>query len=148
MKAQITLVRAVGSEFVTRKLQPIVLVFAALSVVLLVLITWLVTISAWWWLLAVPIIIFIVLGLVVYLAIRVAVQKLRPQLTGQQTTAVKNFVDKLERVADNLGTPMPWLVFRVVRDVMRPREKTFIHEIANDSTTLRTDFIELQRNFK
>ncbi len=148
MKIKIELVRAIGSEFVNRKLKSIVIVFGVIALISLILTVWLATISAWWLLLLLPFLIFTMLGFLAGLAARVVIKTLRPELTRSQKTDVGNFVDKLERVAENIQTPMFIIVFRVVRDIIRPGERTFVRSVAKDSTTLHKDFSELEQNFK
>lgn len=147
MQSNITLIRAIGSEFIIRKYRSLVLVLAIVAVAVLALMIWLITLSAWWWLLAAPVISLVIIGVLVALLVRVIIRAASPVLTKQQTKDVKDFVDKLERVADNLQTPAFIILFRVVRDTVRPRDKTFIQSMAEDSTTLHTDFATLQRKF-
>jgi hypothetical protein len=146
MATAITLVRAIGSEFVRRKLRTIIIIFAAAAVVLLGGAIWLTTVDAWWWLLAAPIFAVVLLGALACLAATLIVRIVRPALDQEQRIAVSEFVDKLERVAENVQTPMPLIVFRVVRDLIRPRKPTFIESVASDSTTLHSDLIKLRRS--
>lgn len=148
MMPQANLVRAIGSEFISRKFRSTVFVLGIFAFVIIAAVIWLTTLSGWWWLLAVPIIMFMLLGLFTALMVRAMLKKLRPELTKPQANEVNSFVDKLERVADNLQTPMFIIVFRVIRDIMRPRGSTFIRTVTEDSTTLRKDLLQLQKNFK
>lgn len=147
MQSEVKLVRAISSEFAVRKLKSVALVMGILALVAVAAAIWLTTISAWWWLAAAPVIICALCGIMTFLAARMIIKKLRPDLTKTQASAVTGFVDKLERVADNLQTPMFIIVFRMVRDVVRPQDKAFIRTVAEDSTTLHKDLMELQKNF-
>ncbi|CAN5173452.1 hypothetical protein BH09PAT3_BH09PAT3_5330 [soil metagenome] len=147
MQSQITLIRAIGSEFIARKLKSTAMLIGVVMTIAVVLVLWLTTISAWWWLLAVPVISTAILALGAYCVGMFIVKLVRPNLTAKQKTSVHEFVDKLERVADNLQTPMFIIVFRVIRDVIRPRDTSFIRDVATDSTTLHSDFMALQRDF-
>lgn len=147
MTKQINLVRAIGSEFIGRKFKTLLIVSVIAALVIVIAALWLTTLNAWWWLLAVPVIILTVLGLFLLLVVRAIIKELRPDLSSSQSTAVANFVNKLERVAENLQKPMFIIVFHVARDIIRPHKKTFIQNVAEDSTTLHKDFVELQRNF-
>jgi hypothetical protein len=74
---------------------------------------------------------------------------LRPDLTASQHQAVGAFVDKLERTSENLQTPQPVIIFRVVRDIVRRNgEQSFIASLSRDTRSLAPDFIELQKSFK
>ncbi len=148
MTPQINLVRAIGSEFIGRKLKPILLALGIVALVISIAAIWLTTLSAWWWLLAIPVIIFTLIGLFTLLLVRAILRKLRPELSKPQSTAVKGFVDKLDRLVDNMQTPMFIIIFKMVRDIVRPGKGTIIQTVTEDSTTLRKDLIELQRNFK
>lgn len=147
MKTQINLIRAIGSEFAGRKLRLILLIFGIITLIALLAMGWLITLSIWWWLLAVPVMVMTLLGLMVGIMASILVKLLRPVLTKSQAAGVKKFVDKLERVAENIQTPMFMIVFRVMRDIIRPGKKTFIQTVTHDSTTLHKDFIKLQRDF-
>jgi hypothetical protein len=147
MNARIRLTRAIGNEFLVRKLKSIVLLYAAISIVVVGIAIWLTTVSIWWWFLAAPVLGAALLGVIVLVVASWLLRLVAPQLTVKQNEAVIGFVDKLERVAENLQTPMFIIVFRVVRDVVRPREQTFIQTVAQDSTTLHTDFAKLQKLF-
>jgi len=147
MDANIRVIRAVGSEFARRKLRPFIVVYllaASLSVLGGV---WLTTVNSWWWLLAAPVIALAVAGLGVLLGIRWLIKRIAPKLTKAQKSGVNQFVDKLERVAENLQTPMFLVVFRVVRDVLWPRKEAFIKTVANDSTSLHKDLSGLIQMF-
>ena len=130
MRPQIDLIRAIGSEFAIRKLRGIMLVFGLVSLALAAGLIWLTTLNAWWWLLAVPALMAVLLGTAILLITRLTVKALRPQMTKTQKKAVSGFVSKLERTADNLQTPLFIIVYRIVRDVVRPRGKSFIVSVA------------------
>ena len=147
MHGQIKLVRAVGSEFVARKLRSTALTVGVLAVIALIASLWLTTLSAWWWLLASVVIAADILLVLAYLLAAFVVGRLRPELSKAQATGVREFVDKLERVADSLGTPMFIIIFRVVRDTIWPRQPNYIQTVARDGTSLHTDLGKLQKLF-
>lgn len=148
MKAQITLIRAVGSEFLARKFKTVATIVIISATLLLVLAAWLPTVDPWLWLIAAPIMLLVIAGIVAVFVLRLFIQIFRPTLTDQQKTGITDFVDKLERVTESLQTPMPIIVYRVVRDTLSPGNKTFIQTAAADSTTLHKDLLELGRSFK
>ena len=148
MNTSVPVVRAIGSEFAQRKLNSLIIIYAIVVSLLMVGAVWLTTINVWWWLLAVPVIVLALAGFVALLAVRLLIRFIRPELNKVQKKAVKDFVDKLERVAENLQTPMFVIVFRVVRDMLLPRKETFIKTVASDSTSLHKDFSNLVQDFK
>ena len=147
MKSQLDLARAIGAEFVGRKLRPLVIAFFVAALLAVALAVWLTTINGLWWLLAVPVITAAIVGGVACLAARSILKMLRPPLSSGQKIATVNFVDKLERVAETVQTPMFVIVFRIIHDMYRPSSRSFIAEVSADSTTLRADFLALARKF-
>jgi hypothetical protein len=148
MQTKFSLIRAIGVEFVSRKLKSLLLVVGVGLTIVLLLAIWLTTVNIWWWLLLVPVIVVVCAAVTIYVALRLIITVLSPILTKPQRTAVSDFVDKLERVTDNLQTPMFIIIFRVLRDVVLKRRQTYMLDVVNDSTTLHSDFIRLQRNFE
>lgn len=144
---KVSLIRAIGSEFLRRKYRAVLVVFVIAALIALGLVAWLVSISAWWWLLAVPVIIGVLIGIVIAAVMKVLIRIAIPTMTKVQKNGVKDFVDKLERVAENIQTPPFMILFRIVRDTIRPRDKTFIQSVAEDSSSLRSDFLALQKLF-
>ena len=51
MNPTVTAIRALGAEYAKRMLVPPILIGAVFSVALLILVGWLTTQSAWWWIL-------------------------------------------------------------------------------------------------
>lgn len=147
MDNNIQLIRAIGSEFVLRKYRSFVVVLFIFIAVLLSGAIYLTTLSAWWWLLAVPVIGGGILLVIIAVLAGLVVKLLRPNITKMQRSSVADFVDKLERVADGLQTPPFIVLFRVVKDVVRPGKTPFLQSMAQDSTSLKSDYITLQRSF-
>lgn len=147
MNSYVKVVRAVGGEFAVRKLRDAALPFVIAGGILLAVCLWLTTISAWWWLLAAMVLVAELLLVATWTLVYLVVRRFRPRETKDQKRAVRDFVDKLERVTGNVGTPMFIIVFRVVRDIIRPSKTTYIQTVANDSTTLHKDLLALQKLF-
>lgn len=147
MQRNITFIRALGTEFIARKLRSLSLVALLVGVVALALSLWLTTINVWWWLLAAPVVVLVITGVLIYIVLRFFLRVLRPVLTDKQKQDAGLFVDKLERVTENVQTPMPLIMFRVIKDSIWPGKEPFIATLAHDSTTLRQDFVELQKSF-
>jgi len=141
-------VRAVGAELARRIVQPILIAGVILAIVLLVLGGWLTTKDELWWILQFIFITSIMFFALLTIAVLAILRYFTPLQNDGQKKAVTNFVDKLQRVADTLGISNFVLLFRVVRDVIQPQEKTFIEQVTEDSTTLHTDFIKLQKLFE
>lgn len=146
MQASILALRAIGTNLAMRLYLPAVLMAGVVVALVVALGLWLTSFSAWWWLLFVPIAIFgsVVIGIafVVFMLIRYV----RPEQTKTQKQAVKEFVDKLQGVADVAGTPKFIILFRVVRSIAAPNKNTYLADLAKNKQ-LAGDFRELQRMF-
>jgi len=147
MKPTLNVVRAIGVEFARRMLRPLIIVGILTSIVLLSIGGWLAAQNAWWWIVEaiciIGTIVFIGLVLVARIALRVA----EPALNKTQRQSVSVFVDKLERVAENIQTPQIVILYYVIRDTIRPRPDSFIETISRDSKTLAPDFVNLRKHF-
>lgn len=140
MKPIVQTVRAIGAEFIRRMLRPILLVGAAVAVLLLVAGVWLVNQNVWWWLLL-AVIIAAVLVFVVLVTVASILVKLADSVQSRdQRTAVRRYVDMLQRASENLQTPYPVILYRVVRDMVWPRPDGFIATLSQDSQALAPDF--------
>lgn len=147
IKPTFTIVRAVGALFARRFLRIGLIIGIGVAVLLHGLGTYAVFQDRWWWLLE-AIFIFLTLVFIIAAAIVLVILRLiEPRQTSAQKQAVANFVEKLERVTENLKTPMPLVVLFVAKDTIMPREDGFIETIARDSTTLAPDFDKLRREF-
>ena len=146
MKPFVLALRAIGAEFVIRLCIPIAVIILAGFALLMASAYWLTTFSGWWWLLFIPITsLFIVLctvGFVVLMLVRFV----RPLQTKAQQKAVKQFVDKLQGVAEIVGTPKFIVLFRVVRSIAAPSSNTYLSNLVEDRE-LAKDFREIQASF-
>lgn len=148
MKPFVIVIRAVGTEFAARKARSLGLAMAIGAIVLSAAVLWATTINAWWWICGVLVIGLDILLLVLAVGTWLAIRLLRPPQTKTQREAVARFADKLERTAGTLQTPPLFILLRVFRDIVWPRETSFIAQIATDSTTLHRDLVELQQRFR
>lgn len=146
--ASVNAIRAIGSELAWRLVRQYIVLGLLLAAILLALGGWLTTKDALWWILEGIFIAYTALFLLLVLVVRFLLRLFSPSLTARQKTAIQQYVDKLQRVADTLGISRFVLLFRIVRDIVRPTEQPFIKQIANDSTTLHSDFIKLQKLFQ
>jgi MFS family permease len=148
MKPTITVIRAIGTEFARRILRPLILTGAVVAVILLSVGGWLTTQSGWWWLLEFVFICGTLLFVTLIIAVQFILRRVTPPLSKLQKKSVASFVDKLERVAENVQTPQIVIIFYVIRDILRPRAGNFIETVAHDSKTLAPDLARLRREFE
>ena len=142
-----SIIRAIGAEFIARKLKSLVLIIAVMLLVFIVSVIILATLNIWWLVLFIPLVLTAILGIVTYIVASSVIRKIRPKLNKFQQGQITNFVDKLERMAENVQTPMPFIVLRVLSDITLKRKRQFLQNFIYDSTSLHKDYLELTRNF-
>lgn len=141
-------VRAIGAEFVRRTMRPLMVAGIATAILLVAIAGWLTTVNVWWWILEALILLVTLVGVAVAIAIRIAIQTVDPPQDSVQRQAVRSYVDKLQRVAENLQTPQYVILYRVIRDTVRPKDDGFIGTVSRDSKTLGPEFAALLKHFK
>ena len=148
MKPSIAAIRAITAEFARQFIRPFFWVGLGL-IACLVIITILLAanISAWWWLLAIPVVILGIAGTIVWLIVRFILYQLSPRLSAEQKTATKQFVGKLQFARETIQTPYPVMIFYVVRDIIFRRDQGFLSEVTQHSRTLKPDFDRLKGLF-
>lgn len=147
MRGHIQLVRAIGSEFVGRKMRSIALPVGIGAGIALAIALWLTTLNVWWWLLAGVVLAAVLLLVMVYLTATYIANIFRPALTTTQRNGVRSFVDKLERVTEVVGTPMFVIILLTTRDIIWHRQPRYIQTMITDSTSLHKDLQQLQKLF-
>ena len=148
MKSSIAAIRAVTAEFARQFVQPFWWVGIGMIAVMVAIMTILaLTLSPWWWLLAIPIAIVGLIGLVIWFLVGFILKRVSPSLNQKQKTATKHFVTKLQLATETIQTPYPVIAFYVVRDIILRRDTGFISEVTEQSKTLRPDFEHLRQLF-
>jgi len=148
MNPTITVIRCVGAEFATRLFYPVAVISAILCALLVTGVLLLATLSQWWLLLLIPVVMLVCVVFGVMLITGLVIRTVRPFQTKVQRLAVKAFVDKLQRVSDAVQTPKFILLFRIVRDIAAPRKDGFIGSMTDDTVSLKRDFQALQKLFR
>jgi hypothetical protein len=141
-------IRAISTEFAARLYVPIVWIVSISLAVLLGLVIWLVTLSGWWWLALVPLIIATLIFGVLAGVIGLLLSLLKPAQNKDQRTKVKAFVDALQGSSEAVSTPKFIILFRLVKDAVRPSEKGFVKELSSNASTLRTGFQAIIASFR
>jgi hypothetical protein len=149
MNATVSAIRAITSVYARQLLRPILWIGIAVYVFLLVVIG-LIAYSAsnWWWLLAtVPSLLFVI-GLVVWTITWVLSGRIAPQMNKAQLVATKKFVKHIGYVAEHMGLSRFTIIVQIIKDVVtRPKEGTFIGELAQKPGEMRRDFENLRKLF-
>lgn len=147
MSPTITVIRAIGSEFARRLFIPVAIIGAVVFALLITGVVALGTLSEWWLLLLIPVVSLLCISAGVLAVTWLVIRTVRPTQTKTQLTAVRAFVDKLQRVSDAVQTPRIVLLFRIVRDIAAPRQDGFIGSMTDDTASLKRDFQALTRIF-
>lgn|SRR3990167_30303 len=133
--------RAVLAEFARKTLRPYEIAGIGLFVVGLIGTAWLISsISAWWWLLMIVVIGYGLIGSIAWLVLHFTIDKIKPSQTAEQAHAVKQFIVKVDKVADTIGLTRFALILRIVGDVMGRRDRNVLSEFADDSMALKDEF--------
>lgn len=140
--------RAVGAEFVERKLRQVLLLSGGVLVVSMLIAAWLANLSLWWLLVWVPLFFLLLLWGVLFVAGRFVLRLLRPDQTQVQTKAVSTFVDKMMGVAEQAQTPLPMIAFRIFWDVFVTKKRAYLQSVISDSASLRTDYAALRKQYE
>jgi hypothetical protein len=69
-------------------------------------------------------------------------------LTSKQRKAARNFVDKLQRLAETRGIGWPMFAFICFKDLLFYRDLRTARSTLEDGTSLRKDFQYLEDTFK
>jgi hypothetical protein len=149
MNQKLTAARALSAYTATKALRIVTIVFFII-ITLLLLAVWALAyyFSAWWWIFAAPLIVLVALFLLLRFVLRRIIRAIyRHPFTRTQREALDKFSGKLARLAEARATPLPVLAFLTVRDVTLRRDTTTINQVMDDSTTLKSDFTDLQQLF-
>ena len=146
MQSFILTLRAIGTNLAMRLYLPAVLAAGAIVALVIIAGLWLTSFSSWWWLLFVPITIASCVVIGAALVVLLLIRYVRPAQTKAQKQAVKQFVDKMQGIAEFAGTPKFIILFQVVRSIAAPTKSTYLADLAKNKQ-LAGDFRELQRLF-
>lgn len=141
-------IRAIGSEFARRMYRPILWTGVITFIVLFCILIWLVNVSGWWWLAFTPVILAALLFAILAATVGFALSLLKPQQTAEQRLKVTAFVDALQMSAEVASTPRFLILFRLVQDVVRPSDHSYVKELSTNAATLRTGFQEIIKSFQ
>lgn len=141
-KATLLTVRAIGALYGKRIWFGVTLTAAALSLVLIALCIWLISLSGWWWILAILVGMALSIASVVLAVFRMVLRSITPAQDQAQKAAVKAFVEKLDFVKELTATPKVVILFRLIRSVAAPSSEKYLEDIFA-SRTLKDDFLKV-----
>ena len=147
MQPAILAIRSIASEFFYRLYLPVLITFAIIFAVLFALTIWLITMSGWWWILFAVIFLWFIVAAVLFVLSGLIIKKLTPLRTKEQKQQTKAIVDKMQRAAEVTSTPKFIILFRIVKDSVRPNERGYLSSLADETMSLRKDFADLKQSF-
>lgn len=148
MTARIIL--AITAEFISRKFYSASKLLVIICVIAILASVWLTTVSAWWWLVAAPVLGLALLIGAAWLLVRIVIRNLATTLIGTQQRTISEFVDDLEQATEALQTPVPIVVIKLLLDLVRVRRglaTTYLGTLISDSISLRDGFRKLQQSW-
>lgn len=146
MNSFVLALRAIGTQFALRLYLPAALFSGIIAALLILGTLWLTTLSEWWWLLFIPLVVIISVAAAIMIIVLLLIRYVRPSQTKTQEQAVRQFVDKIQGIADVIGTPKILILFRVVRSISAPSKDHYLSDLVANRE-LGRDFRELQRLF-
>lgn len=104
--------------------------------------------SEWWWLLAAPVIVAVIIFMVIrFVAKRIISAIHRHPFTARQREQLEAFTKKLRSLVANRSTPIAVYAAQTVRDILRDHDATTVRKVVTDTTSLKDDFAELEKQF-
>lgn len=147
MNATFLAVRAIGAEFARQLWVSSFIISGITGAILVALLLWLTSLSAWWWLLALPIGVGLSVAVALLIVFHLLINYVRPALSSQQKKEVKSFVGRLQFVSEFTSTPKFIILFRVIRSIAAPKSDTYLQDIF-ETKNLQKDFRSITQSFK
>lgn len=98
-------------------------------------------VSAWWFLLYLPLLPLIAIGAGIGVFAWAISSRLLPrQLSREEQVTMRQFSDKIIRLAEARSTPLPVLGVILAKDIALRKKDGYIESLVNDSRGLRSDF--------
>lgn len=148
MEAFTLTIRSIAAELFSRIFLPGFWSVFAVFLLLFAGTFWLISQSAWWWILFAVILLWALIATALLAISWSIIKGITPERTPEQKKKTKLFVDKAQGLAEITGTPKFILVFRIVRDAMHPSKQGYLSSVAGEGTALQKDFIDLKRSFE
>ena len=147
IKSKIDVLRALSSVIAKRAIFFFLIidsVFLTLSFIGICLLVYF--FSPWWWLLLIILIpLFIASGIIYLLAVFIASRLYPAPLSCEQRQHLQEFTDKILRLLETKGIGWWWFAVLCVRDLLLYRELRTLKGILSDTTSLKQDFLNLER---
>ncbi len=140
--------RAVFSAYVQKLLRPIEIVTASVLLLSVAAAGYLSSsVSIWWLLLFVPLILLSLIASVIWLIVTGLLRRFTPVQSQTQKREVQRFVGLVGSHADLLGLTKFGLIVRVIQDVIRRSDKNILSSTIDDSKELSATFKNVVNSF-
>lgn len=149
MKPKITTARALAAYVGRRSLRLVTLIVTVLITVVSI-VTGLLAyyISPWWLILAIPFALLAVAFFAIRWALLALIRSLyRHPFSRSQREQLDAFSNKVLGLVDARSTPLPIFALITLWDIIRRRDATTLRKLVNDSTSLKKDLTELEKQF-
>ncbi len=147
IKSKIDVLRALSSVIAKRAIFFFLIidsVFLTLSFIGICLLVYF--FSPWWWLLLIIFIPLFITSGIIYLLARFVASRLYPApLSREQRQHLQDFTDKILRLLETKGMGWWWFAVLCVRDLLLYHELRTLKQILSDTTSLKQDFLNLER---
>ncbi len=150
MFQKLNVIRAVSQYYTLRIIRFFTIVAFILIVLLLLFDGWLAySFSPWWGLLAIPMLAFLIAFLLVRAIVRYVALRVYPtRLSKQVSTEINAFIDKLSSVIEVRHMHPVMISLVSIKDIVLYRELRTIKTIIENSSTLSSDYADLESKFK
>ena len=149
MNPTIQALRAVTGVYYRRILYPVVGIGAIIILALYALVVWLATtVSPILWLLLIILIPLTIVAGAITAGLFVASRAIMPRnLTRAERQTITGFGNSLFGLLERGRVPYPLVLVMIGKDVLRRRESTFLKEVINDTSSLKSDFSRIRDMF-
>ncbi len=149
MARQTTALRALTAYVAQRSLRFASIIVFGTGLLILILIGALAyNVSEWFWLLAVPVIILLLLALLIRFIVRKIIKRIyRHPLSTVQRDKLAAFFEKLKSLVEARSLSLPAYAMITVKDILIHRDATTVKETVKNAGSLKSDFSELTRHF-
>lgn len=104
-------------------------------------------VSSWWAIFYIPVVLVGMLLFIVWILVQTGIRSVTRGLNSEQKEATEQFIDKMQQLAEDLQTPPPVILYRVLKDVILRKNQQFLLGVTSRSLSLKSDFESLSTLF-
>ncbi len=150
MDTKFSAIRAIGSMMFEEMVRLVTIITSCILGALLILAWWLTAnVSQWWGLFLALVVLLVILAMVLrFVAMWLLKRMYGAPLTREQHVHTKAFVGKVQSIAETRSMGWPLFVATTIKDIIRHKNAVSLKKLIADSSSLKSDFQELERLFK